>query len=72
MKKSRRSKRSNVRAQPKLADDLVKLALQAAGSVKDLPSDLSERKKEYLKMWGYGLDGQTARTLRNRKDPRRD
>jgi hypothetical protein len=72
MKKSQRPKRSGIGAKRQLADDLSKLIAEVAGSVTDLPADLSERKKWYLKKTGYGLDREAARRLRTRKTSSRD
>jgi hypothetical protein len=72
MKKSQRSKRSGTGAKGQPVDDLSKLIAEVAGSVTDLPADLSARKKWYLKKWGYGLDGEAARRLRNPKASRAD
>jgi Arc/MetJ-type ribon-helix-helix transcriptional regulator len=38
------------RSRPELADSLA----DVVGSVDELPADLSERKKDYLKRTGYG------------------
>ena len=71
MKKSHRT-RPSAGAKRQLADDFSKVIAEVAGSVTDLPADMSERKNAYLKSTGYGLDREAARRLRTRKTSSRD
>src|SRR5438132_10467028 len=72
MKKPQRTKRSGAGAKRQVAEDFSKLIAEVAGSVTDLPADLSERKTAYLKSTGYGLDREAARRLRARKASKSD
>jgi hypothetical protein len=56
MKKSQGIKRSGEAARTRSRPELPKLIADVAGSVDGLPADLSERKKYYLRKWGYGRD----------------
>jgi hypothetical protein len=56
MKKKRTPKRSKAAARAGLKRELPKAIADVVGAVDGLPADLSERKKHYLKIWGYGRD----------------